>query len=1016
MARMMYSRADALQRSARYDSAIVFFDSARAMYVHAHMSGNQIRCLIGKAVCLQLKGNYDKALEALRMGPEAERTLPQEEPGVAAMRFAALGQIYRQQGKYDTALAEARQAFDILHEYSLREDDLAWEIFSLFAGTYSDRGDLDSALAYNHRALLLFPTPEGEQRTKVSNSYNSIAIIYQARGDYLGALSPYMKALEILRAELGENHPDIAGLYNNIAVIYMRLGDYDLSLEYHLKSLAILTETLESGHPSFGIRYNNIAMVYRSKGEFDKALEFGQKSKAIFVKKLGARHPNVAGVVNNIGRTYADMKEYKRALESYEEALTIWEEKLGQKHPNVTQSYFNIGEAHGKLGDTRNAASWLEKSLRIRRETLGEKNVKVAQSHNALAVVYSGTKDIDTALQCYQKAMIALVESFGNADVYSNPDTLRSPSDLDLLVSLAGKGDLLRRRYEIRHHLPDLKASLDAFKRSAELVEKIRRGFGSEGSKIQLGKTSFDVYEQGIRVAHALSDVTHNDDYISAAFSFAERSKAGVLWDAISESNARRFAGIPDSLLSRESALRGDLAYYETQIQREKDKRNQANILRINSWESAIFDLRRKYEAIIEVFDKSYPEYHSLKLDTKVVSLTDVQRDLDTRAALLEYVVGDSTVSVFVVTKNRCTLESREIHSSLSILVRHFRRSIENLDVSAYLDLGSRLFAELIAPIKTELRGVRKLYVIPDGILNYLPFEALLTKQTSSSSSVDFSVLPYLIRDFDIRYNVSARLLIEHDRKQDRGQINAFVGMAPIFSDRPRHADTAYTAVLRSSKIEKSGEKQVMRSITIDGEHFAELNESENEVRSILRLFDANGLPGKVLLNGLASESEIKSRDTAPYRFIHIATHGIINEEKPKLSGIVFAAPDSGSPDDGVLYSGEIYTLRLNADLVVLSACQSGLGTIAKGEGILGLTRGFMYAGARNLLVSLWQVADKSAAELMVEFYRNILSHNGGSSKSQDYSAALRKAKISMINGKKYAHPVEWSPFVLTGR
>jgi len=1008
LARMLYSRADALQRAAHYDTAIVFYDSARAMYAQAQLLGNQIRCLIGKAMCLQSKGNYDKALEVLRMGPEAERTLPQEEPGVAALRFVELGQIYRQQGKYDTALAAARQAFDILHEYSLREDDLTWEIFSLFAGTYSDRGDLDSALAYNHRALLLYPTPEGEQRTKISNSYNSIAVIYQARGDYLGALSPYMKALEILRAELGENHPDIAGLYNNIAVIYMRLGDYDLSLEYHLKSLAILTETLESGHPSFGIRYNNIAMVYRSKGEFEKALEFGQKSKAIFVNKLGARHPNVAGVVNNIGRTYADMKEYKPALESYEEALAIWEEKLGPKHPNVTQSYFNIGEAYGKLGDTENAVSWLEKSLRIRRETLGGKNVKVAQSYSGLGSVYTDRQKPDLALHYFQLALIALVEEFSDTNTHANPQALKSSSDLDLLESLAGKAGALNRRYDGNHQLDDLKASLDTYECATQLVETLRRGYGAEGSKIALGRTAFNVYERGVQVALKLFTVTRDAAYTSRAFSFAERSKAGVLQDAIAESHARHFAGIPDSLLDHESALRLDIVYEETQLQKEKEKKGQANKSRVAQWENAVFDSRRKYAVLMEDFENRYPAYHSLKYQKNVASLQEIQNQLmDDKTALLEYVAGDSTVTVFAVTKHRCFATSRSLHSSLATVAQNFRRALTNLDVKAYIELGNELYSYLIAPVMQELRGIQKLYIIPDGILNYLPFEALLTKRVNKTPAVNFGRLPYLIRDFEISYNLSVRFLLAGETGEKLNRGGPFAGWAPVFADKAPHGNVVLSAAVKSNA--DRGEKKATRSITVDGERFTELKESENEVKSISALFEAQRRPARVFLHSAARESEIKSQNAESYRFIHIATHGLINEDQPELSGIIFAAPDSSSSEDGVLYAGEVYNLRLNADLVVLSACQTGLGTIAKGEGILGLTRGFMYAGARNVLVSLWQVADKSTAELMVQLYRNILM-------GQPYSTALRKAKLSLIAGAKYAHPVEWSPFVLTGR
>ena len=1008
MARMLYNRADGLQRSARYDSAIVFFDSAGAMFARANMVGDRVRCLIGKSVSLQLKGNYDKALETLQMGPEAERTLPQEAPSVAAMRFAGLGQIYRQQGKYDTATTVARQAFNILHEYSLKEDDLAWEIFSLFAGIYSDRGDLDSALAYNYRALLLFPAPAGEQRTKVANSYNSIASIFQARGDYLRALTPYMRALEILRADLGENHPDIAGLYNNIAIIYMRLGDYDLSLEYHLKSLAILTETLESGHPAFGIRYNNIAMVYRSKGDFDKALEYGQKSKAIFVKKLGAKHPNVAGVVNNIGRTYADMKKYTLALESYQEALAIWEEKLGPKHPNVTQSYFNIGEAFGRLGDTENAVSWLERSLRIRRETLGEKNVKVAQTYSGLGSVYADRQKPDSALHYYQMALIALIEEFSDTNTYANPGALKSSSDLDLLESLAGKAGALNRGYDDNHQLDGLKASLDTYECATQLVETLRRGYGAEGSKIQLGRTAFNVYERGVEVALKLFGITRDAAYTSRAFSFAERSKAGVLQDAIAESHARHFAGIPDSLLDHESALRLDIVYEETQLQKEKEKKAQANKSRAAQWENAVFDSRRKYTVLMEDFEKRYPAYHSLKYQKNVASVEEIQNQLlNDKTALLEYVAGDSTVTIFTVTKHGCFATSRSLHSSLATVAKNFRRALINLDVEEYLQLGNELYSFLFAPIAKELKGIQKLYIIPDGILNYLPFEALLTKRIRKTTAVDFARLPYLIRNFEISYNLSAKSLLAGKTREESNREGAFAGWAPVFADKAPHANAVLSAAVKSNA--DRGETKATRSITVDGERFTELKESENEVKSISALFEAERRPAKIFLHSDARESEIKSQNAESYRFIHIATHGLINEDQPELSGIIFAAPDSSSSEDGVLYAGEVYNLRLNADLVVLSACQTGLGTIAKGEGILGLTRGFMYAGARNVLVSLWQVADKSTADLMVQLYRNILI-------GQPYSTALRKAKLSMIAGVKYAHPVEWSPFVLTGR
>ena len=1006
-ARTSYERGHILQGSAKYDSAIVFYDKAGAIFLDAGRSGDWARCLNGKALCLQLKGNYDKAINVLRISPQTELSLAIEAPGVAAQRLVLIGTSYQRLGNYDSALVAARGASDLCRSITSSERGVRWDIFTLFAGVYFDLGENDSALAYNSRALQLLDGSRKEDLENISSTYNNVGEIHESRGDYQKALDYFMRSLDVRRKIEGEKSPDIAALYSNLAAIYMRKGDYDLSVEYYLKSLSIRNEILESDNPSFGFTYNNIAMAYRSRGEYDKALEAGNKSKVIFVKKLGARHPNVGGVVNNIGRTYSDMKQYDRAIEAYQEALAIWEPKLGVKHPYVMQSFFNIGEAYGNLGNLDSAMVWLERSLTTRREMMGEKNVKVAQSYNGLAVVAARKNDFDAALEYYQKGIIALVDDFNDSISYTNPANLKSSSDLDLLTALSGKALILNRRGEGTKTVDDLKASLETYERASELVETIRRGFGAEGSKIQLEALASGVNEGGIRVARLLLERTHDPGFAALAFSFAERSKAGVLWDAIADSKAKHFAGIPDSLLERESALNIDIAYDETQLQKEKEKHGRADKAKVDRWQNSLFDARQRYTTLVGQFEREYPQYNALKFETTSVSLADVQRHLlDDKSALLEYVAGDSTVTIIAVTRKQCAIRVENLHGSLASRVQQFRRSVQNIDDAGYLDRGESLYRDLIAPVSHALKGIGKVYIIPDGILNYLPFEALLTRPVHPSAIVDYSNLPYLIRQFDISYQLSAQLLVEGSKGTNSG---SFVGMAPVFIDKPAHAASLYAATTKSTASMGSDQKPVMRSITVNGERFAELKESENEVKNILSLFESHQRSGKVFLQNAAQEAELKSSDIQAYRFVHIATHGLMNEQDPELSGIILASPDSNSKEDGVLYSGEIYNLRLNADLVVLSACESGLGAIAKGEGMLGLTRGFLYAGAHNVVVSLWQVGDKSTADLMVEFYRNIL-------KGQRFSASLRAAKLAMIKGKTYAHPLEWSPFVLTGQ
>lgn len=1006
IAQSLYYRALDLQKSAKYDSALVLLDSSESIFSKIGKYGEQVRCRITKADCLKGKSNYERAISVLIISPEMEHRLLFEAPLLEAQRLVMLGSIYREVARYDTSLMVASRALNIQQNSNIKNKDLTWDIYTLFAGTFFNLGENDSALSYNRRALELFPFPEGEQRLKVSGTYNGIAGIYETRGDYQKALEYFLRSLDIRKNVLGEKHPDIANLYNNVASIYFRSGDHDRALEYYFKSLSIMNETLPGDHPSFGIRYNNIAMAYRGKKEYGKAVQFGLQSKSIFIKKLGEKHPNVAGVVNNIGRTYSDMKEYKRALASYQDAMSIWKEKLGEKHTNVTQSYFNIGEAYGNLKELDKAKEWLDRSLSIRLENLGEKNVKVAQSYNALGSIYTDWGKPDSALSYYQKAILALCDSMVDTTVFANPVTAINSNDFELFIALTGKAKTLFIRGTIEKNVADLKLSLTTYELAMLVVDNIRRGFGSENSKIQLSQQSFDIYEQSIAAALKLFEMTRENHYTAAAFSIAERGKANILLDAISEQKAKQFSGIPDSLLEKESSLRISRTYYTTQIQKEKEKREKANVIKIRQWENLLFDCNRNYEQLIVSFEKIYPEYYSLQHQQGSVSLQDIQQQLThDKTALLEYVVGDSTVTIFVVTKNRCIIRSQS-NSSIKTMVQQFRRSIQNVESEEYVDAAYRLYKQLIAPVRSNLKGITKLCIIPDGILNYLPFEALLTKPSSKKRSVDFSTLTYLLDQYEISYQPSARFFSERkkqfflqlDAKEEKKNAQGFVGIAPVFADKPSHSQGIYSA----------SAERVTRSRTIDGEQFTELKESEDEIKNIFTLFKTQRKPATMYLNSEAKESNLKSSEMEKYRFIHIATHGLINESKPNLSGIIFTEPKYDSLEDGILYSGEIYNLHLNADLVVLSACETGLGTIVKGEGILGFTRGFTYAGARNLLVSLWQVADKSTADLMVRFYRNVLNN-------QSYSTALRNAKRTMIKQKTYSHPVEWSPFVLTG-
>jgi len=288
--------------------------------------------------------------------------------------------------------------------------------------------------------------------------------------------------------------------------------------------------------------------------------------------------------------------------------------------------------------------------------------------------------------------------------------------------------------------------------------------------------------------------------------------------------------------------------------------------------------------------------------------------------------------------------------------------------------------------------------------LHQIPFEALLTEAISPQADADYRVLPYLIKQHEISYHYSASLFLRSLKEpKPASYANLFAGFAPVFDAAAKNG-----VIYRGAPEDSFAISPIDSSflVTRDGKTLEPLLYSAQEVQDILTAFPGRS---RAFLQQEASEENFKQQIKS-YKYVHLATHGRVVDKSPKLSNLAFSQPqDNKTKEDGILYSGETYNLDLNADLLVLSACQTGAGQIVKGEGLMALTRGFFYSGARNIVASLWKVYDEHASRLMVEFYREIAA-------GKSYSAALREAKLKMIVNPETAAPQSWAGFVLMGR
>jgi CHAT domain-containing protein len=794
------------------------------------------------------------------------------------------------------------------------------------------------------------------------------------------ALEDLQKAQKIYLKSSQSKAAASASVYNKLGLVYWNSGNIDLALEHLLKSLEMRKEIFGENNSEVAGSYNNIGLIY-ADSDPDKALDFYNKALQIDLKLYPENHPSLAAAYNNIAIINRKQAKYTEALSNLEKVLSIWKSLYNEDHPNVAFVYSNKGAVYAEEGKDEAALDYFRDALKIYKKNYGDKHPELANTYNLIGLAYQKEKKYSLALENFQKALCANVPDFNSKNILKNPSGKEYYNSNLLLVSLMLKAEALEVQYFAKTiKLRELEMAANTLLLCDTLIERIRQSRVNKSDKIALGNIAAEVYEDGIRMNLALADLRGKKKYWYTAFFFSEKSKSSVLLEAISETEAKHFANIPDKLLESEKELKGNIAFYEQKLASRPSPEDE------KKYRDKLFVLNREYNDFSEGLEKKYPEYYNLKFNVHVSTVKEVQSVLDPETMLISYFIGDKSQRVYIFRISREKFEVIDIAKSPDFEknIKGFRNSILFKNENTFASTGRALYKQLFPEFSK--RKIKKIMIVPDGRLGTLPFEAMLSGKVKDAK--DFKNLPYLIKDHAISYVYSATLFCQTNLKTSKTEkeienifLCAPVEFKPSFSGGPSRG-------------------------------LSSLLSTEKEVNDISEMFINKGLKCMVCLRDDAKEYTIKSGSLKNYKFLHFATHGIVNEANPELSQI-FLATDTLRLEDGNLFSGEIYNLELNADLVTLSACQTGLGKISKGEGIIGLSRALLYAGAKNIFVSLWSVADKSTSLLMIDFYSNLLEGKGK-------AEALREAKLKMIRtgvpeAEGSLDVFYWSPFVLIG-
>ncbi len=998
---------DSLFSAADYDSAAVCFRKAAEEYKAEQNWDEHIFCLAKIGNSHRKTGDFTKAISVLNYADSlAGIYLPPDHPAKLRINNES-GAAYHYLGDLD----EARKYYDkTLHDVdsnlvyeNVRVSDEVVQTYNLLGMLDFDEGRYQESMNDFQKGVDIRDRLPSDSFPSKAMFYGNFAIVYSVKGDFENAAKYYEKSLKEKIRIFGENHPHVALDYQNMGVLFgEHLGDYKRAQVLYEKALQIMLQNYGEKHIDVARIYFNMGSNYYRSGDLRKSLANYDKALNIFYEVLGKEyHHDVSMSYHEMGKVYENLKDYKKAVDYYELALQIrLDVYKTTMHPDVAHSYNSLGNIKRLEGKYKESVQYFEDALKIFKHSYKGLHPDIAETYNLLAEVYADKNDFNNALKSIQLALTANIPGFSYKNPNSSTPIDDAISDIRLLKSISLKSEIYYRRYsQMSHSTADLRESLNNYQTLSRLIDHVRKGYKAEGSKFLLAGNSVEYFDNAINVCIKLYKSTGDSRYIDDAFVFSEQNKSRVLLDAMLEADARKLSGIPDSLLAREKQLRIDLAFYDTELQYQLYEAERTDSIQVRRINEKLFTLQNEYLKLKDTFEKDYTKYHELKYKSSNVNIADAREALDEDEILLEYFTGTHSLYIFLVSKDNFDIEQIPIDSSFAVLCRDYLSSIKKLDKPEYIETSQKLYNILISPVDDKLSEANSLVIIPDGVLHYIPFEALI--ETGNDEN-DFTSLDYLINRFEVAYNYSASLQSQLTVSAANSLVSSgFLGFAPVF-DKTREDEGFIMSAIHS--IFGGGE-----STTRSGQYrdeFKALPYTKDEIESIVNLFKENSRNAKGFFYSQANEINLK-QNIGDYRYIHIASHSFVNPLQPQLSGIALASEeDSRNVEDGILYSGEIYNLNLDADLVVLSSCESGIGKLVKGEGMMALTRGFLFSGARNVMTSLWKVLDRNTSRLMIEFYKNILD-------GKDYKTSLRNAKLQMIKGSDTSFPLNWSGFVL---
>jgi CHAT domain-containing protein/tetratricopeptide (TPR) repeat protein len=867
-------------------------------------------------------------------------------------------------------------------KYSIAQKNDIDILFGRFVELYGS-GDL-----FNAEKTLIFvlnsnyPLPEKH----LIAVYNNLGATSSLLGKYSAALDYYNKAEELINNKQLPSKA-LADIYINKAIIYGIQKSYSSAIDFYEKGIRIymnLSKNEANIFQSLSSAYLNIAIAYYEINNFKTASEYLDKS----IKLKQIRHlKGLALAYLNTAKTYVKTANLTKAEEYYLKSISGFKNEYGDGYYRMAEAYFDYGLFLRSEGKTNEALDAHRKALSICLKNYGEKHTLVSLSYKHIGDDYLDLNNCDSALYYYQRSLIAVVNDFNDPDIFSNPPADSALFNIRLLDNLKSKSKALEllagKQNDMNMKLKTMGKSLETIELALQLIDMIRNNYMSEESRIYLAENEKETYVFATHLAFSIFSQTHDDSMGYKMYGIAQKSKAAILQNEITGNELLYSSGIPDSLREKQNSLKGNIAAYNNLIL-EESRRTNPDSSKILLWKDALFEMNREKEKVTDEIEHIFPQYHDLIRKTEPVPIDLIRKQLKKDEIIIDYLVsnqyssGKRKMYIFLISRDH--LDFREsLLDSLFVKNAEIILKTANPELPAGADSGyylkytgalNYMYTNLIFPVEDLIRG-NKLIIIPDEEIGWLPFDSFL-KNRPAGEQTDYEGLHYLIQDYSFSYSYSSSLISGNSNKIMKGE--------KVLAFSPDYQNT-------------SSSGKVLHSL-----HGADI-----EIESIHKWFRGENYYGEK-----ATKENFLQALQSPAIF-HLAMHSMSDSADSKYSYLIFDA-DNGSEGDGKLYNYEISLMRIKSPMVVLSACNSGSGTLYSGEGLMSLARGFILAGASSVIKTAWEINDEASAAIIKRFYYHL-------SEGWQKNDAMRLAKLEYLkeSSPAFTNPYYWAAYEVLG-